>query len=220
MANQTGGNGRNVADDDDDERHRSRDDRYARGREEGRYVMREDERSTPRGQRYGHWEDRSTRMDQDAGYRKLQSRELAYPGTFEQRAHERDYDETYDNPDDTGGGYLGQGGQQMGYVESRRANGGPRRESHRGKGPANYARSDERIRELVCEALTDDDDVDATHIEVTVTDGEVTLSGTVEERYQKRMAESCVEQVSGVIDVHNQVRIAVDKKAQDKPQRA
>ena len=83
--------------------------------------------------------------------------------------------------------------------------------SHRGKGPSGYARSDERIRELVCEALTDDHYVDATHIEITVRDGEVTLSGIVDDRQQKRMAEDCAAQVWGVRDVQNQIRVASDK---------
>ncbi|HEU4612072.1 MAG TPA: BON domain-containing protein [Kofleriaceae bacterium] len=88
--------------------------------------------------------------------------------------------------------------------------------SHRGKGPAGYMRSDERIREMVCEALTEDHNVDATNIEVSVKNGEVTLSGTVEDRMQKRMAEDCVEQLAGVRDVHNQIRIGVDQKASGK----
>ena len=78
---------------------------------------------------------------------------------------------------------------------------------HRGKGPSGYQRTDERIREVVCEALTDDDRVDATHVEVTVKNGEVTLSGSVEDRYQKRMAEDCVENVAGVKEVQNHIRV-------------
>jgi osmotically-inducible protein OsmY len=78
---------------------------------------------------------------------------------------------------------------------------------HRGKGPQGFQRSDERVRELVCEALTDDDDVDATHIEVNVKNAEVMLSGVVEDREMKRRAERCVERVPGVRDVHNQLRI-------------
>lgn len=84
---------------------------------------------------------------------------------------------------------------------------GYRQGEHRGKGPQGYKRSDERIREAICEALTDDAHVDATDIEVTVRDGEVTLSGTVDDRYQKRAAEDAIEHVSGVRDVHNQIRI-------------
>jgi BON domain len=78
---------------------------------------------------------------------------------------------------------------------------------HRGKGPQNWQRSDERIREAVNEVLADHDHIDATHIEVTVLDGEVTLSGAVEDRTMKRLAEDCVEQVSGVKEVQNLIRI-------------
>jgi osmotically-inducible protein OsmY len=87
--------------------------------------------------------------------------------------------------------------------------------SHRGKGPAGYMRSDERIREMVCDALTEDHNVDASNVEVSVKNGEVTLSGTVEDRMQKRMAEDCVEQIAGVRDVHNQIRIG-DRKVPGK----
>ena len=79
--------------------------------------------------------------------------------------------------------------------------------SHRGKGPLNWQRSDERIREAVNEALTDHDCVDASHIEATVQNGEVTLTGVVEDRAMKRLAEDCVEQVSGVKEVQNHIRI-------------
>lgn len=82
-----------------------------------------------------------------------------------------------------------------------------RRGPHTGKGPVGFQRSDERIRELVCEALTDDGEIDATRIEVSVKGGEVTLTGAIEDRRMKRLAEDCVEAVPGVKDVHNQLRI-------------
>jgi hypothetical protein len=78
---------------------------------------------------------------------------------------------------------------------------------HRGKGPQNWQRSDERIRESVNEALTDHDHIDASHIEVMVVNGEVTLSGAVDDRAMKRLAEDCVEQVTGVKEVQNLIRI-------------
>jgi osmotically-inducible protein OsmY len=78
---------------------------------------------------------------------------------------------------------------------------------HRGKGPLGYQRSDERIREMVCEALADDDMIDASQIQVTVKDGEVTLAGTVDNRRVKREAEDCVSSVSGVRDVQIQLRV-------------
>ena len=79
---------------------------------------------------------------------------------------------------------------------------------HVGKGPKGYSRSDERIREDVCDRLTDDPYVDATNIEVAVADGEVTLSGFVDRRGDKRRAEDIADNVSGVRDVNNRLRVA------------
>jgi hypothetical protein len=80
-------------------------------------------------------------------------------------------------------------------------------QSYRGRGPKDYRRSDERIREEVCERLTDDWLVDASDIVVHVKDAEVTLSGNVPSRDQKRRAEECVERVHGVHDVLNELRV-------------
>ncbi|WP_201312967.1 BON domain-containing protein [Dyella sp. EPa41] len=79
---------------------------------------------------------------------------------------------------------------------------------HRGKGPMGYRRSDERIRDDVCEALTLDPWLDATHIQVNVDGGVVTLQGTVADRHMKYRAEECADQASGVQDVENRIRIA------------
>lgn len=76
-----------------------------------------------------------------------------------------------------------------------------------GKGPKGYRRSDERIKDDVCYALMMAPHVDASHIEVDVKDGAVTLTGTVEDRKTKRMAEDCIENVQGVSDVHNQLKV-------------
>jgi hypothetical protein len=78
---------------------------------------------------------------------------------------------------------------------------------HRGRGPQGYRRGDERIHEEVCDRLTAHGHVDASEIEVQVKDGEVTLTGTVGDRRQKREAENVAEGVSGVVDVHNQLRL-------------
>lgn len=79
--------------------------------------------------------------------------------------------------------------------------------SHRGLGPLDYRRADERVYADVCEALTHDADVDATEIEVSVSEGEVTLLGTVTSREQKRRAGFIADRIAGVRDVHNQLRI-------------
>jgi osmotically-inducible protein OsmY len=78
---------------------------------------------------------------------------------------------------------------------------------HRGRGPKGYTRSDERIREDVCDRLTDDPRVDASEIEVTVTNREVALSGTVDSREAKRRAEDIAESVGGVTHVQNNLRV-------------
>lgn len=80
-------------------------------------------------------------------------------------------------------------------------------QSHAGKGPKGWQRSDERIREEVNEALARHPDIDPTEIEVRVQSGEVTLTGTVDERRDKRMAEDIVEQVLGVKDVENKLKV-------------
>ena len=82
-----------------------------------------------------------------------------------------------------------------------------RERDHTGRGPSNYTRSDDRIREDVNDKLTDDWGVDASNVNVTVTSGEVTLDGTVATRLQKRRAEDCAEDVSGVKHVQNNLRV-------------
>lgn len=78
---------------------------------------------------------------------------------------------------------------------------------HRGRGPKGYTRSDERIREDVNDRLTEDPHVDASEIEVAVSNREVTLSGTVNSRFEKRHAEDIAESVSGVTHVQNNLRV-------------
>jgi len=78
---------------------------------------------------------------------------------------------------------------------------------HRGRGPKGYQRSDERIREDVNDRLTDDPHVDASDIEVAVQNREVTLSGTVHSRFERRHAEDIAESVTGVVHVQNNLRV-------------
>jgi len=78
---------------------------------------------------------------------------------------------------------------------------------HRGRGPKNYTRSDDRIREDVNDRLSDDSWLDASEIEVQVSSCEVSLTGTVNSREDKRRAEDLAEQVSGVKHVQNNLRV-------------
>jgi hypothetical protein len=83
------------------------------------------------------------------------------------------------------------------------ANFGP----HIGKGPKNYKRSPEATKDQVCSTLERHGLIDASHIEVDVEHGVVTLRGTVRSRAQKRLAEDCADVVSGVDDVNNRLSI-------------
>ena len=84
---------------------------------------------------------------------------------------------------------------------------GQQQGQHAGKGPKGYQRSEERIREDVCDALEAHAHIDASEIEVEVSEGVVTLTGFVESRQAKRMAEQAVESVRGIRDIHNQLTI-------------
>jgi hypothetical protein len=95
-----------------------------------------------------------------------------------------------------------------GRSSDRRSFGGGAGEGrYAGLGPKGYRRSDERLKEEICERLTADSDVDASEIEVSVQSGEVTLEGSVHTRQMKRAAEDCAEAVSGAQQVHNRLRV-------------
>jgi hypothetical protein len=145
------------------------------------------------------------------------------PGTRGPARPERAYEDDWDDLGGSGvryggsssGGY-GMGGAALDYrdvVGSRYDYDHPNlrqvfpEEDHRGRGPRNYRRSDQRIREDVSDRLTDDPYVDASDIEVAVENGEVTLVGSVMSRPVKHRVEDIAESVSGVTHVQNNLRI-------------
>ena len=119
------------------------------------------------------------------------------------------------------GGWRGDGGLGRGYrgdyesmqrsqpyrYGSQYGDSGNRGQSFRGRGPKNYMRSDDRIREDLNEQLMDADDVDASDVSVEVKDGVVTLSGNVEQRWIKHRIEDMADDCSGVKDVRNEIRV-------------
>jgi osmotically-inducible protein OsmY len=82
--------------------------------------------------------------------------------------------------------------------------------THRGRGPKGYRRTDERLKEIICERLTEDPFIDASDITVDVANGAVTLQGSVLARPQKHAAEDLAAEVSGVTEIHNELRIGSD----------
>ena len=106
-----------------------------------------------------------------------------------------------------GGQYEGQyGGGQWGGFYYGGLGGFGEQGRYAGRGPKNWQRSDDRIKEDVNERLTEHPQIDATEIDIQVRNGEVSVSGSVEDRRIKRMVEDLVEGVSGVKEVHNQLR--------------
>jgi hypothetical protein len=133
--------------------------------------------------------------------------------------NENSREDLYEGGRTSGPGYGLPVGQVYGHPirESRGGSGGQgfnhmfgREESfrdYRGRGPKGYQRADERIHEEACELLTDHPQVDASDLEIKVEHGVVTLTGTICDRRSKRLAAETVENVRGVKDVNNHLRV-------------
>ena len=172
-----------------------------------------DKFGSDREDRYGR--DHDFRQDH---YERLQSSRTR-PGNGRYMSdYERDYNVRRNPP--TGDDYRAHRSNTSGFDYNLRDNesfhnrgfdsnpGMKRDRGFFGKGPKGWKRSDERIKEEVSESLYRDYHVDASDIEIEVKDGIVTLSGTVDSREAKRSAEECIENLSGVSDVHNRIRVA------------
>lgn len=90
-------------------------------------------------------------------------------------------------------GYSGSPGHPSAYVSE---SGEPALEARasaavRAGGPA--ANADERLRELIRERLSEDPDIEAGEVIVMVSDGRVTLSGSVADEHTRDVIEQCVE---------------------------
>ena len=216
----------------DDQRYRSGREsapggRYGQGRSSTAYGQQGYERGQ-QPDRYSQPSDWSRRL-REGEWQRQQQWELAGGPSASWMPEERWRQQPYENPwEGSRGGPYGMEYPETGYRSpggygemyrggemGRRETYGPDRAYGRyfGRGPKGYQRSDERIREDVCERLTRSWDVDAEDVDVRVRDGEVTLTGSVMDRYQKRMAEEAVEGIPGVRDVHNQLRAGMGESA-------
>lgn len=131
--------------------------------------------------------------------------DYGYRGRSYDRGYESDYDRDergwFDKAADEVASWFGD------EEAERRRRRDARNQGYRGRGPRNYSRSDERIKEDINDRLTDDFYLDASDIDVEVSNGEVTLTGTVESRFAKRRAEDIAEDVSGVSHLENRLRV-------------
>jgi hypothetical protein len=151
------------------------------------------------------------------GDRQARESERDYPGTSRPPNYGRDFqtNQPRTNRGEGGAGdrdWLDRASDEVSswfgddQAERRRRMDKMRDKNFRGRGPKGYRRSDERIREDVNDRLTDHQYLDASDIDVSVKEGEVTLSGKVFDRADKRLAEDVAESVTGVKNVQNNLR--------------
>ena len=103
---------------------------------------------------------------------------------------------------------IGSPGEASGITPLPRAemfedSGGP----YAGRAPKGYERSDERIREDICDELTRRPDIDPGRLSVSVAGGEVTLEGAVEDLGSRRLVDEIASRCIGVRQVHNRMRV-------------
>lgn len=164
----------------------------------------------------GGWREQGRSMMDDRGFNRDDDRRFRsdMPGMdsrgdygmddYRRRGLRMDnYGRGYSRP----AGILSDEGQPFGsFVESRNGPYGTAERQLGGRGPKNYTRSDERIRDDVCERLMQSW-MNSEDVDVRVEKGEVTLTGFVDSRHEKRSIEDAVERVLGVKEVHNQLRM-------------
>ncbi len=145
------------------------------------------------GERYGRSRDERgawTQADWPAGQRRQ-----AYPSGYPDEPSD-DLDQgRFQTRSRSALGEAAEHGLQGSYARSRN------------RGPKNWQRSDERIVDDICERLTRALDVDVSDVSVTVEQGTVTLTGTVEDRRAKHLIEDVADDCAGVRDVDNRLRV-------------
>ena len=193
------------------------DDRSENQRGYGQRSNQSGYRGGEERQGYGHGRDygQSSRYGRNSSDNNSDYQGGGYSGD---QGYGQNRDRSYDNSRGRSSGERGERGMWDRASEEvsswfgddnaeRRRQTDQSRGEHYGRGPKSYTRSDERIGEDVNDRLTDDGRLDASEIEVEVSDGEVTLTGSVTSREGKRHAEEVAEGVSGVKHVQNNLRV-------------
>ncbi|WNL44105.1 BON domain-containing protein [Dyella sp. BiH032] len=87
------------------------------------------------------------------------------------------------------------------------ADGSRHPDDYRGRGPRRAAPEDDDLLDVLCERLAGDGDLDASEIEVSISEGVVVLAGAVPSRQARRDAEAIAESLRGVREVENRLRV-------------
>lgn len=149
------------------------------------------------------WSKKSKRIGRLEGRNRFGEERIRHDH-FQDDQFRNDYDPTYEDEYGMKHPYE-HGGEENRWSDDLRSEAS--QENHAGKGPKGYMRSEERIKEEASEILTHDYDLDASEIEIEVQDRCLVLKGEVNSRRDKRLAEYLVEDISGIEDVDNQLRI-------------
>ena len=177
-----------------DRRNRYRNDRYQFPEQHVPYNRYND--SEDRTDRYGY-ERSNIYNDWISDEHRDQQR---YPETY--RSAMDGYKSIPVGPDRGRRNYNEQGGRPDFFTS-------PKTGEHKGKGPKSYKRSDDRILEEINERMCDNPYLDASDIEVSVKNGDVILTGHVEDREAKRLAAEIGEEITGVENVENRLHVKV-----------
>jgi hypothetical protein len=201
------------------EAHTGRPERRAYFEDQGRYDQGRYDRdqSYEDRERYSGWRASDTpssgnygRGEWGSGYRPESAPTWGQPG------YSRDREEQWGQPQDWRRSEepWGTWRQQRDWERDRERrfsdDRGPwntQRLERRGRPPRNYRRSDERIRDEMCELIARQTDVDASEVDIEVMSGVVTMTGVVEDRAAKRELEDVAERVFGVADIHNNLKV-------------
>lgn len=156
------------------------------------------------GSRYG-----SGHYERGRDYHRNRGDYGSYSGGADYNRHDSDWDEDRDWWDRT----TDEVSSWFGDDEAKRRREMDRMMDHRGKGVKGYQRSDERIKSDIEDDLYHDSYVDPSDMVVTVRDGVVTLSGSVDSKWAKRRAEDMAETVAGVKDVTNELTVRKEQSS-------
>ncbi|WP_317922881.1 MULTISPECIES: BON domain-containing protein [unclassified Cupriavidus] len=183
------------------------------------YGYRDEDRFGPRG-RGGERDERDSGARDERGERgERGGRAMHWREGMERDRSQRGGEPSYGSGyygDSGRGGQSFSGGQRVypddpGYRRSRAfGQQAATQGQHAGRrvtGPKGYRRSDERVREDVCERLAMNPYIDVGEVSVEVANGVVTLDGTVRERREKYVIEEIADAVFGVTEVDNRLRM-------------
>jgi hypothetical protein len=76
------------------------------------------------------------------------------------------------------------------------------------RGPKGWKRTDDRLKDDICERLYNTQHIDSSEVTVEVKDGKVTLEGSVPQRGMKHALEDLIDACPGVTDIDNRVRVS------------